>query len=80
MRVFDLFTVRAIPIAQSVQATPQRRTKPADVPDADIVALSFGGLTLRQIAERVGLSHETVRHRLAQWNGRALSTSSRSAT
>ena len=39
---------------------------PAGVPDADIVALSDGGLTLRQIADRVGLSHETVRRRLRE--------------
>lgn len=69
MRVSDLFTVRPITIVQSVQATSQRRTKPAGVPDADLVLLSAGGLTLRQIADRVGLSHETVRRRLREQVG-----------
>jgi DNA-binding CsgD family transcriptional regulator len=31
-----------------------------------LVVLSAKGLTLREIAARVGLSRETVRHRLAE--------------
>jgi DNA-binding NarL/FixJ family response regulator len=66
MRVSDLFSSRAILIVQTVQVESQQRAKRAGVPDADIVALSADGLTLRQIADRVGLSHETVRRRLQE--------------
>ena len=81
MRVPDLFSPRAIPIVPSilVKESRARRVK-GGPPDDHLRALSDAGLTLRQIADQVGLSHETVRHRLAQRNGRALSTSSRSAT
>ena len=66
MRVPDLFTVRAIPVVQSVQVDqPTARWRSAPF-DADLVLLSAGGLTLRQIADRVGLSHETVRRRLQE--------------
>jgi hypothetical protein len=57
MRVPDLFTVRAIPIVQSVQTAAHQLRRRAGPSDADVAALSAAGLTLRQIANRVGLSH-----------------------
>jgi DNA-binding NarL/FixJ family response regulator len=68
MRVSDLFTPRAIAIVQGAQDGPgvQARPQKAGQTDADLLALSNAGLTLRQIADRVGLSHETVRRRLRE--------------
>ena len=68
MRVPDLFTPRVITVVQPDQGNamrPQPFRKPGPS-DSDLVALSNHGLTLRQIAERVGLSHETVRRRLQE--------------
>jgi DNA-binding NarL/FixJ family response regulator len=42
-----------------------QKARPRSGPSEDvIVAMAADGLTLRQIADRVGLSHETVRQRL----------------
>jgi DNA-binding NarL/FixJ family response regulator len=55
-----------IPIVQSVQAQGRARRDKAGPSDSDLLALSADGLTLRQIAERAGVSHETVRRRLRE--------------
>jgi DNA-binding NarL/FixJ family response regulator len=68
MRVSGLFSPCDISIGQFVRVVsdmPSQRTK-AGPTDAELLALSAGGLTLRQIAERIGLSHETVRRRLRE--------------
>ena len=59
----DLFTPRAVPVGQNIRSAPAPRPR-SGPPDDELLALSAGGLTLRQIAERVGVSHETVRQRL----------------
>jgi Sigma-70, region 4 len=67
MRVSDVFSPRAIPISQSilVEGKEARRRK-VGPPDDDLRGFAAAGLTLRQIAERVGLSHEAVRQRLRE--------------
>jgi DNA-binding NarL/FixJ family response regulator len=62
----DLFAPRAI----SVDVLSGRNhEEPAESPDPQLLLLAAGGLSLREIARRVGLSHETVRQRLRYHSG-----------
>ena len=68
MRVPDLFAPRDVPVGQSVRVAADGSARPTKTgpSDDELLALSAAGLTLRRIARRVGLSHETVRSRLAR--------------
>jgi len=75
MRGSDLFTPRAVPVGHIIRVAADRSARMAKRGSSheELQALSMAGLTLRQIADRVGLSHETVRLRLAHRSRNATS-------
>ena len=58
----DLFAIRPLPIVVALAGIVSGRR--AAVDDLVLVSLARSGCSLRQIAHRVGVSHETVRKRL----------------
>jgi hypothetical protein len=61
-RTLDLFAQRPVPVR--IPRIAQGQHQPSGPSDEILVELAAAGLSLRQIAVRVGLSHETVRARL----------------
>jgi hypothetical protein len=77
MRGSDLFTPRDVPVGHFVRVADDLSARPVKrgPSDAELSAFSADDLTLRQIAKRVGLSHETselVWHVTEFWPHRAL--------
>jgi hypothetical protein len=59
----DLFAPRTLPV--HLPAMIRERRPRSGPPEGVLMALAADGLPLRQIAEQAGLSHESVRRRLA---------------